>query len=344
MRKTILAGALMAAGIAAAGTAQAQTYDMKVASFLPPPHFMSKWLVEWGEELTEKSGGRIQVEHFPSAQMGPPPRYYDMARQGVAEVTFFLHGATPGRFPLTEIINLPYMVGSAEIGTKVLNDPDMRALLDPEHRGVKVLTLLTHQPGNVHTREKPVRVAADLEGLRIRFASATIKDWVEALGGTPVGLPPTEIAEGLQKGAIDGVFIDYGGAGIAFKLGPHLRYTTEMYSYVASFGVGMNPDFYDGLPADLKAIVDESVQGVAGEIGQGWDALDAIGKKLLMEAGVEPIELTEAELEAWRGLGAQLASEHIANLENDGKPAAQVFQLMKALSAKYEQESMSFWN
>lgn len=335
------AAAVLALGI---GQASAQTYDLKVAHYMPPPHFMSKWFEQWGAKLQEASGGKIKPEYFPAAQMGPVPRYYDMARQGVAQVTFFLHGATPGRFPLTEIINLPYMVGSAEIGTKVLNDPEMRALLEPEHKDLKLLFLLTHQPGNVFTSKTAIREPGDMKGMRLRFASATIKDWVERLGATPVGLPPTEIAEGLQKGSIDGVFIDYGGAGIAFKLGPHLKYATEMYSYVASFGVGMNQEYYDSLPADLKKLVDDSVADVSAEMGQGWDALDAIGKKLLTDAGVEPIKLTAEQDANFRKEGDKLAQEHIAKLEADGKPARKVYDLMKTLSAKYQANSKNFWN
>ena len=102
----------------------------------------------------------------------------------------------------------------------MLNDPELRSkYLDAEHKGVKVLLLLTHQPGNVHTTKKPIRTIDDMKGMRLRFASPTIRDFVAALGGTPVGVPPTEQVEQLQKGTIDGTFIDYGGAGIAFKMG-----------------------------------------------------------------------------------------------------------------------------
>ena len=177
--------------------------------------------------------------------MAPTPAHYDLARTGQADVSWFLHGGTPGRFPLTEISHLPYMVGSAEIGTKVLNDRSRSKYLDAEHKGVKVLLLFTHQPGNVHTTKKPIRTADDMKGLRIRFSSPTIKDFVAALGGTAVGVQPNEQLEQLQKGTLDGTFIDYGGAGVAFKMGGTLKYSTEMYSYVSSFGLAMNPEFYN---------------------------------------------------------------------------------------------------
>jgi len=319
-------------------------FEVKVAEFVGPQHFMTKWLVQWGERLEKASNGRLVFNHFPGAQMAPAPAHYDLARSGQADVSWFLHGGTPGRFPLTELISLPYMVGSAEIGTKTLNDAELRSkYLDAEHRGVHVLLLLTHQPGNVHTTKKPIRSTDDFKGLRIRFAAPTIRDFVAALGGTPVGVPPPEQLEMLQKGTLDGVFIDYGGAGIAFKMGGTLKYSTEMYSYVSSFGVAMNPDFYRKLPADLRKLVDDSTRGVEKEVGEGWDALDAIGKKLLVEGGDEVIKLSPQEDARFRKIGDQVIEAKLKELEDKKLPARAVYKQMKSLSEKHSKTSKNFW-
>ncbi len=346
MARLLLRAALLAAAAALATAAHAQQkYEMKVAYFVGDQHAMSKWLINWSDGLEKRSNGRIVVKRFPGAQMGPTPQHYDFARTGQAEVSWFLHGATPGRFPLTELIQLPYLVGSAEIGTKVLNDKELRAKhLDAEHRGIKVLLLLTHQPGNVHSTKKPIRTTEDMKGMRIRFASPTIRDFIGALGGTPVGVQPTEIAEQLQKGGIDGVFIDYGGAGIAFKLGGILKYSTEMYSYVSSFGVGMNPDFYSKLPPDLKKLVDDSVVGVEKEVGVAWDALDVPGKKLIVDGGSEVIKLSPEENAKFRRIGSQVTFTRIKELEDKGLPARAVYEQMRGLSEKHAKTSKNFWN
>jgi TRAP-type C4-dicarboxylate transport system substrate-binding protein len=337
-------GLAAAAAMASAVHAQ-QKYEMKLAYFVGDQHAMSKWLIKWSDGLEKRSNGRITVKRFPGAQMGPTPQHYDFARTGQADVSWFLHGATPGRFPLTELIQLPYLVGSAEIGTKVLNDRELRAkYLDAEHRGIKVLLLLTHQPGNVHSTKKPIRTTDDMRGMRIRFASPTIRDFVGALGGTPVGVQPSEISEQLQKGGIDGVFIDYGGAGIAFKLGGILKYSTEMYSYVSSFGVGMNPQFYDRLPPDLKKLVDDSMVGVEKEVGEAWDALDVPGKKLLVEGGAEVITLSPEENAKFRRIGSQVTFTRVKELEDKKLPAQAVYERMRALSDKHSKTSKNFWN
>jgi TRAP-type C4-dicarboxylate transport system substrate-binding protein len=343
MHKKVLAS-VVALGFAAAAQAQ-EKFEVKVAEFVGAQHFMTKWLMGWGEKLEKASNGRLAFKHFPGAQMAPPPAHYDLARTGQADVAWFLHGGTPGRFPLTELISLPYMAGSAEIGTKVLNDAELRAkYLDAEHRGVKVLLLLTHQPGNIHTTKKPIRSADDMKGLRIRFAAPTIRDFVAALGGTPVGVQPGDQLEMLQKGTLDGTFIDYGGAGIAFKMAGTIKYSTEMYSYVSSFGVGMNPEFYQKLPKDLQKLLDASTQGVEKEVGAGWDALDSIGKKLLVDGGSEPIKLSKQEDARFRKVGEQVVEARLKELEGKKLPARAVYGAMKSLAEKHSKTSRNFWN
>jgi TRAP-type C4-dicarboxylate transport system substrate-binding protein len=339
----ILAASLTCIGITTA-VAQAKI-EMKLAYFVGDQHAMSQWLIKWSDSLEKQSGGRIAVKRFPGSQMGPVQQHYDYARTGQADVAWFLHGATPGRFPLTELVNLPYLIGSAEIGTKVLNDPELRAKhLDAEHKGVKVLLLLTHQPGNIHTTKKAIRSVDDMKGLRIRFASPTIRDFIAALGATPVGVLPTEQVEQLQKGTIDGVFIDYGGAGIAFKMGGVLKYSTEMYSYVTSFGVGMNPDFWAKLPPDLQELVMKSMTGVEQDVGKAWDALDVPGKKAILDGGAEAIKLSPAENARFRKIGAEVAEARVKDLDGKGAPASAVYAMMKALTEKHAKTSKTFWD
>jgi len=342
--KQLFAVAAVALAFAAPVQAQ-QKYEMKLAYFVGDQHAMSQWLIRWSEQLEKGSGGRLTVKRFPSAQMGPTPAHYDFARTGQADVSWFLHGGTPGRFPLTEIINLPFMVGSSEIGTKVLNDSELRAkYLDAEHKGIKVLMLFTHQPGGPHTTRKAIRNLDDFKGLRLRFASPTVRDLVAALGATPVGVPPTEIAEQLSKGTIDGAFMDYGGVGIAFKLGGTIKYSTELYVYVTSFGLGMNEDFWAKLPPDLKKLVTDTVTGKEAEVGQAWDGLDVPGKKAVIDGGGEAIKFSAAENARVRKIGTEVSEAKIKEYEAKGMPARAIYGRMRELSERHAKTSKNFWN
>lgn len=346
MLKRMLAAGVAAASVLAlsAATVAAQQIEMKIAHFIVDQHPMSVWIKNWADKLARDSGGRLAPKIFSNAQMGPPPAYYDLARTGQADVTWYLTGGTPGRFPITELINLPYLVGSSEIGTKVLNDRELRAkYLDPEHKGVRVLVLFTHQPGQIHTVKKPITTIDDMKGMRLRFTSPTVRDFIAALGATPVGVPPTEQADQLQKGTIDGSFIDYGGAGIAFKLGGIIKHTTEVYSYVTSFGLIMNPGFYDKLPPDLKKLIDDSVVGQETVIGNGWDSIDGPGKKALMDGGMQPVKLAPAEDQKFRRIAAEVAAKTVRDLDAKGLPASAAYKMMQDLSARHTPTSKNFW-
>jgi len=227
----------------------------------------------------------------------------------------------------------------------VLNDAELRSKhLDAEHKGLKILLLFTHQPGGPHTTKKAIRSLEDFKGLRLRFASPTVRELVAALGATPVGVPPTEIAEQLSKGTIDGAFMDYGGVGIAFKLGGIVKYSTELYAYVTSFGLGLNEEFWNRLPADLKKLVIDSTTGKEAEVGRAWDSLDVPGKKALMDAGGEAIRFSAAEMAKVRKIGAEVSEAKVKEYEDKGMPARAVYTMMRQLSDKHAKTSKNFWN
>lgn len=319
--------------LALATGAAAETYNMTIATYITPLHGMSRWLDAWAADMTEKSDGRLQFELLHGAQMGPPPRYYDIARNGQADITWVLHGATPGRFELTEVSNMPFLFCSAEQATLVLNNAELREqYLDEEHRGVKVLQLFMHPPGQVHMSEGEVRSIDDLEGKAMRPASAAVGQLINALGGKPVGMPPTEMAEGLQKGTLDGTFIDFGGAGIAFQLGPHLASSTEIGAYTSSFALVMNPDSYAELPEDLQQLIDESFAGRSAEIGKVWDDVDVAGRNALEEAGVNIIRMSAEEEARFRDIGDQVTQDYVTKIDGKDKPGSEVLAMLRALA------------
>lgn len=349
-RRTFGAGALSAAlaavfAIAAAPEVNAQSRELKLAHFVIPQHPYSKFLQEWADLVAKKSGGKVTIAIFPNGQMGPAPRYYDMARSGQVDVTWFVHGFTPGRFPLTDLSNMPYLFGSGEIGTQVLNEPQIRAYLDKEHAGVRVMLLHTHQPGNIHTTSVPVRRAEDLKGLRIRFASPAVREFIGQLGGTPVGIPTPEIVEGMQKGTLDGAFVDYGGAGLAFRMGPVTKYTTEMYSYVVSFGTVINRRTWDSLGPEMQKVLDGALAEIGGaaEAGRRFDGADEPGKQAMIKAGTQIITLAPVEDAKFRKAGAEVTERVLAELESKGQPARKVYGLMQDYAAKHAKSSRSFW-
>ena len=331
------------AAVFVAGGAHAQTTKLKFATYIPPQHAVSKWITAKLKEIQAKSNGKVEITEFWGGQLGPPPKYYDMVSTGQADIVWFLTGNFPGIFRLTEVSNLPYLMGSAEIGAKVLNDPEFRKYLDKEYAGLKILNLHTHQPGNVFSARKAVRKVADFKGVRLRFPSGPIKELLQAAGGTPVGLPPTDVVEGMQKGTLDGTIIDYGGAAFAFPMAPVTNYATELYAYVGSFCICMNKAAFDKLPKDVQKLMEDTFANEAVKPGIIFDSLDKAGKGVMVKAGVEPIVFSQEEDRKIRAIAGKVSETHLAGLDKRSLPGRQVHEAVKALSAKYTPGSHSFW-
>lgn len=340
MRRSLLSG-LSAAGLTiglAAPTIAQDVTQLRLSHYAPAGHAMSLYLENWAEELEGASNGRLRIDVFPGGQLGSVTDHYDMVRRGVVDIGWIQHGATSDRFPLTTLIDIPFTVDSAVHGTRILNDPELRErYLDAEHRGLKVLYLFTHQPAQIHTADKAVMAAADLVGLRIRFPSATAKVFLDQLGADSVGLPPSEIAEAMQRKVVDGVIIDYGGAGMAFQLGGLVGHVAEVNAYVTSFGIVMNPRTWDRLPADLQSLIARSLDGIEEEVGSIWDGLNEPGKQALIAGGAEIHIPDEAAREQFQSVGAAVAETVLSERESAGSDARAAYELMLELAARYRE-------
>jgi TRAP-type C4-dicarboxylate transport system substrate-binding protein len=127
-------------------------------------------------------------------------------------------------------------------------------------------------------------------------------------------------------------------------MGGVLKYSTEMYSYVASFALAINEETWKALPLDLQTLVARSVTGVEKEVGEAWDALDVPGKKALMDGGGQAIKLSPEENARFRKIGADVTEAKLKELEGKGLPARALYSMMKSLAERHAKTSRSFWD
>ena len=328
---------LKANGLAAWGAPRAadEVYTLKLSNHAPPVHHQhAVTFLGWAKELEELSGGRLKLDIYPAEQLGKLSQQYNLVRRGDVDIAMFLHGIPAGRFPLMELTHLPLLFDSGEQASRVLMDL-VPEYLEAEHRGVKILYLFGHAPGVIHTNSRPVRTPEDLQGMRIRHPSAVIGEALRAWGASPAGMPPGEMAENLDKGVIDGLVIPYDGV-LGFRLAPYVRYSTEVFSYVTSFAVVMNPASYAALPPDLQRLIDATTgPAKAREIGARWDAMEVPGKRYMQEGGVEIIELGAAERARFTEAAAGMVERRLAEAEAKGLPAREFFDRVRELAARY---------
>ena len=113
MTRNRLLGLLLASTVLGAGAARAQDVTLTVSTWVPTTHAMSQIQLDWCRDVAQVTAGRVKCNVL-AKPVAPPPATFDAVRDGLADVSFSVHGYTPGRFALTKFVEFPFMGDSAE--------------------------------------------------------------------------------------------------------------------------------------------------------------------------------------------------------------------------------------
>ena len=308
--------AVAAIATVASSGAFAQEVTLKLHQFLPAQANVPALVLDvWADKVEAASEGRIKIDRFPSMQLGgTPPELMDQVIDGVADIVWTVVGYTPGRFPSSEVFELPFMVEDARAASCAYWKIFESHMADTEFADVKILGTWVHGPGVFHTSE-PVNTPADLQGMKIRGGSRLVNELLELAGATPVGMPVPAVPEGLSKGVIDGTTIPW-EVTTALKVSELVEFHTEFNGpalYTLNFVLAMNKGAYEALPDDLKAVMDEN-SGLNFSIFAGGTQADADGpaREIAVENGNEIITVTDTS--EWETLVRPIYDTWVADL------------------------------
>jgi TRAP-type C4-dicarboxylate transport system substrate-binding protein len=319
--------------------AWAQEVTLRLHQFLPIQAAIPARAIEpWIEAVETQSGGRIAIEHYPAMQLGgAPPSLYDQARDGVVDIVWTVLGYTPGRFPVSEAFELPFMVTTGEATSRAFHRYVVANAM-AEFADVQPILFHTHGPGLLHVRGEGVRALEDMEGLTLRGPTRIVTGMLEDLGATAIGMPVPAAPEALSKGVIDGVAIPWEVTlplRIPELVETHTEFDSDRGLYTATFAMVMNRDAYAALPDDLKAVIDANSGAVAAALfGAAMDAVDVIGRQKAAEAGNEIIVLAPEEVARWRAAAQPAYARWIAQIDERGLDGAALVEQATALIAE----------
>lgn len=320
--------------------ASAQEVTLKLHQFLPAQATVpSQFLEPWARKVEKDSGGRIKIDLFPSMQLGgKPPALIDQARDGVVDLVWTLPGYTPGRFPKTEAFELPFMPTNGEETSKAFWEYYEKHLKD-EYREFKIIATWVHGPGLLHVKGEGVRKLEDMKGLKLRGPTRVINQLLSTLGAVPIGMPVPAVPEALSKGVIDGTVIPWEVTKtlrVPELVKTHTQFSGDRALYTATFVLAMNRARYEGLPDDLKAVIDaNSGLEVSGEAGRVMDEGDGPARQVAIDRNNDIITLNEQETERWRKAAKAVEEAWIAEMTAKGIDAKSLVQDAKDLVAKY---------
>lgn len=339
MKIRILSFGVLAAALIPAA-AQAQEIVLKVAHFLPPVSTMhAKVIVPWCDKIAAESQGKLKCQIYPAMQLGgTPPQLLNQVRDGVADIVWTLPGYTPGRFPTSEVFELPFVTTSHEASSRALWDFAQKYSA-AELTGMKPIAIWVNGPNVLHFRDKQVKTLEDLKGVKVRAPSRLGTKMLAALGATPVGMPVPQMAESLSKGVIDGALIPW-------EVVPATK-THELTKFHAESGVEhamttatmlyvMNQKKYDSLPPELKKVIDNnSGRETSAWVAAQFKAADATGREAAIGHGNTVYQISTDELAKWKAATAQVDDEWIKDITAKGMDGKKMYEDALALVKQY---------
>ena len=292
MKRSLLVSAA-AAGLAAALPAGAQTV-LTVSSWVPPTHALSVAQKEWCDLVEKNASGKVRCNVLPRA-VSNPPGTYDAVKNGLADVSFTVHGYTPGRFVLTQMAEFPFLGDQSEPISLAFNRVAMKyPAFGQEHPGVHVLAFFTHGPGIVFNTKRAVTKLEDLQGLKWRVGGGMVNEISKALGMNVTLKPAPDSYELLSGGVMDGTLFPAESIE-SFKIDKVIKYATTFPGglYNTSFVFMMNQATYDKLPPEGKKAVDAASGEVAARLfGRNWDKVDRRAYALMQ---ANDVQVTKAD-------------------------------------------------
>ncbi len=329
--------AMMFSATSATAAASTKPVELRLAHAWATTHHVHVILDQWAKEVEKATNGRVKITIYPGGSLSTAVQLYDTVRTGVADLAWFLQGYTPGKFPLTSVIELPFMASSAKQGSSALwelyeNSPEMQA----EYGGVKVLSMWVVDTGQLMTTRRIVHNMNDIKGLKVRIGSDTLKPTAEALGAVPILMAINELYDALQKGVVDGTLL--GTSAIrTFKLQTVLKGLTIGHFFVNAQALGINKNSWARIPAeDQKIIMDLAGLRLAGITGLKFDSEAKVGYDDAVAAGVEVVQLPAAEMARWKDAVGGIYQKWIADTNAKKLPGQQVYNRTKELLKKHE--------
>lgn len=313
---------------------EGQTHNLMLSHFLPANHAIHKEvLVPFAEDLSEQTNGRISVDIYDNNQLGAPGAHYDMAVTGEADIAMSVHAYSAGRFPVSTIMDLPFLVQSAEDGGEIFwTLYEEFDVLQEEHGETTPLFLYTAEPAQILSSDKKIEMPEDMEGLRVRTPSPAGAQMIEALGGTPVTMPMGEVFEALERGAVDAAMVP--SSQLAdYSFHEVVKYVTMGNFSATPFFATMNTDVYNSLSDSDREILDNLTQlEMSKHAGKVFDGGVEDGYNAGIESGVEFIQLEGEKLAAWEEAFQPIIDKWIVDMEAQGVPAQEMYD--RALEIK----------
>jgi len=339
--------ALMMVGVlmldACAAPAPAETIKLTYSNFFPPTNLNSILAEQFCAEIRTRTKGAVEITYYPGGTLTPAAGIYDGVVNGLSDIGMSCFSYTMGRFPASELVDLPHAYPNGWVATKVAND-FYKEFKPMELDDVHVLYLHAHGPGVVFTTKKPVRTLADLQGLQVRGTGVGVKI-MDTLGAKGVGKPQGEAYELMSKGTVDGSFAPLEVLK-GWKQAEVVNYVTKCYAVgnTTDMFVVINKAKWDSLPANIQKVFTQVSEEWIDKHAKAWTYSDKAGIDFFLTfEGRELIQLPPDEMAKWVEAAQPLIKQYMTEKIAKGLPVEDyeeyIVERVKYWSAKSPSEA-----
>jgi TRAP-type C4-dicarboxylate transport system substrate-binding protein len=310
--------------------------ELKFAHHLSSLSSFAVSFAEYSKKVEEQCNGKVKITIYPSESLFKHVDTYDSILGGIADISYFTHSVTAGRFPLSIVGDLPLIpISNQTVYTQVITELyDKFPALQAEHPGVKILGHLTPAETIIHTKNKPVETLNDLKGLKMRSVGSLVPV-VSALGAIAVSIPVTDLYPSLEKGVVNSAAIAWSVMG-TIKAEELLRCHTETNLGYVSGGVIMNLKTWDSLPADVQKVFTDNAPTL---VARCYELEGANGNKFktsCIEKYNDTVNtISQEEMENWKEKMQPLWDSYVKTAEAKGLPGRAVLDELITLGQKY---------
>ena len=297
---------------------QAKPIELTYSIFFPAPAPQTQVAMDWAKEIEKRAKGKVKITIFPGGTLTAADKCYDGVVKGISDIGMSCFAYTRGRFPLTEVADLPLGIKSGLVATKMIN-AYYKKFNPKELKDVKVMYLHGHGPGFLHTKTA-VEKLEDLKGMKIRCTGLAAKI-VEKLGAVPVAMPMGDTYDSLKRGVVDGSMAPQESLK-TWRWGEVVKFTTESWgsAYSTGFFVVMNKEKWNSLPKGVKLMIEQVNKEWIERQGKNWDDIDKAGREATLAAGNKIITLSKEENMRWAEAVNPILDGYVKNMKEKGLP------------------------
>jgi len=316
--------------LACSQPAPAKTYELKYASGLAPGGWSEEFAKKYCEGVAKVTNNQVTIKYFMGGALGKAADQIEMLKNGVADIVYHAPPYTPGRFPVSEVSAVPFLITEpfkvAQFHTEISKNPKVT-----EFNDLKVLAFLATNPTNLYLKTKEVRTAEDLKGMKIRGVGGIYSQTIEALGAAPVSIPTAEVYSALDKNVVEG-------------LTTNSNFLTQIKGWeVIKYGIRdginggvhmmlMSKKTWDSFPPDIQKKIDDFNVTYAKEFITYSSNDDQAAFDLLAKNGVKVYNLAPAELARWKTMTAGIVSQVEKSLNDKGLPGTEAIALARKIA------------